>query len=135
MPTDKDQQVDTMRLDKWLWCARFYKTRSQAAEAVRSGKIQIDGNRCKASRMVSPEDSLTIRQGPYNYQLCILSLSKNRLPASAAATLYAESEASKSGREQTLIQLRASAAMRPGTRGRPTKKERRNLIKFFNAAD
>ena len=90
-----------VRLDKWLWAARFYKTRSLAAEAIDGGKVQVNGDRAKRSKMVEIGDQIRVRNGPYEYQIHVRELSERRGSASIAATLYEETEASKKAREVT----------------------------------
>ena len=119
-----------MRLDKWLWCARFFKTRSQAAAAIRSGKVKVGGNRPKPARTVTAGESLQIRKGPYEYRINIQALSQQRLSASAAASLYTEDPDSINEREQLAEQLKAESAAQPRPKRRPSKRERREIIRF-----
>ena len=119
-----------IRLDKWLWCARFYKTRNIAANALKTGKVTANGERAKPSKAVKPGDSLDIRKGPYHYVITVLELAKSRKSAAGAALLYEESPESISKRESLATQLKAEAALMPTTKGRPSKKDRRSIIKF-----
>lgn len=127
---------EDLRIDKWLWAARFYKTRSAAAEAVRGGQVEVNGARVKPSRTLAPGDVVRVRRGPLEQQVTVLQLSRQRGPASAAAALYAELPESLAARERLAEQLRLEA--RSGLRappGRPTKKDRRALVRFKQGGD
>ena len=103
-----DEQEDgRVRLDKWLWAARFYKTRTLAAEAIAGGKVQVNGDRPKRARPVAVGDEVRIRQGPYEHSVVVRELSERRGPASQAATLYEETAASREARERLAIQLKS----------------------------
>ena len=116
------------RLDKWLWAARFYKTRTLAAEAIDGGKVHLNGERSKRARQVHPGDTVEIRQGPYEHIVVVKEISERRGPASVAATLYEETAASLAQRERVSAQLRlVHQAFVPDVRGRPTKRDRREL--------
>ncbi len=121
--------VDEMRvrLDKWLWAARFYKTRSLAAEAVEKGKVEVNGERAKRAKLLQPGDSLIIRLGPYQHIVTVRAVSARRGPASFAATLYEESAAGRKTREAMQVQVRAAQSVPGYDRGRPTKKDRREI--------
>jgi ribosome-associated heat shock protein Hsp15 len=88
---DRDEKID-VRLDKWLWAARFFKTRGLAAAALTGGKIEINGARPKASRSVRAGDRLTIRRGPYEWTVIVQAVDRLRRPAAHAQTLYEETE-------------------------------------------
>lgn len=133
MPKNNEKSDITIRLDKWLWCARFYKTRNIAANALKTGKVTANGDRAKPSKTVKPGDKLNIRKGPYHYVITVLDLAKSRKSAAGAALLYEESPQSISERESLATQLKAEAALMPKTKGRPSKKDRRSIIKFKNA--
>lgn len=122
--------AETMRLDKWLWCARFFKTRSQAAAAIRSGKVKVDGNRPKPAKTITTGESLQVRRGPYEYHITVAALSQQRLGAAAAVSLYTESAESVQAREQLAMQLKSEAGAVPRPKRRPTKRERREIMKF-----
>lgn len=132
MPKGNEKTDVLIRLDKWLWCARFYKTRSIAADALKTGKITINGERAKPSKSVKPGDMLNIRKGPYHYAITVLGLAKSRQSAARASLLYEESAESISERELLAAQLKAETALTPSTKGRPSKKDRRAIIKFKN---
>src|SRR5919109_2461914 len=102
-----DQEDGKVRLDKWLWAARFFKTRALAAEAVEGGKFQVNGDRPKRARPLQPGDEIRIRLGPYEHIVTVRALSDRRGPASQAAALYQESEASRTAREALAVQLKS----------------------------
>jgi ribosome-associated heat shock protein Hsp15 len=133
MPRNNEKTDVLIRLDKWLWCARFYKTRSIAADALKTGRVTANGDRAKPSKTVKPGDKLDIRKGPYHYVITVLDLAKSRKSAADAALLYEESPESISKRESLAAQLKAEASLMPATKGRPSKKDRRSIIKFKNA--
>jgi ribosome-associated heat shock protein Hsp15 len=122
--TDSDDRV---RLDKWLWAARFYKTRSLAAEAIAGGKVQVNGDRVKRARPVQVGDEVRIRQGPYEHQILVRALSGRRGPATEAIQLYEERPESRAAREAMALQLKSLHAAFVPERGRPTKKDRREI--------
>ncbi|QQP97771.1 RNA-binding S4 domain-containing protein [Lysobacter enzymogenes] len=124
----------TVRLDLWLWAARFYKTRSLARQAVETGKVEVAGQRAKASRAVRVGDALKVARGEESFEIAVTGLSDTRGPASAAQALYAETEASRVAREQARA-LRA--AERNGYRAPETKpdKRARRLIKALGDID
>ena len=132
MPKNIEISNIVIRLDKWLWCARFYKTRNIAANALKTGKVTANGDRAKPSKTVKPGDSLNIRKGPYHYIITVLDLAKSRKSATGAALLYEETPESISERESLATHLKAEAALMPTTKGRPSKKDRRSIIKFKN---
>jgi ribosome-associated heat shock protein Hsp15 len=116
-----------VRLDKWLWAARFYKTRSLAAEAVAGGKVQVNGERVKRAKPLQVGDDVRIRQGPYEHQIVVRELSERRGPAAQAIRLYEEKPASRAAREAMALQLKSLHAAFVADRGRPTKKDRREI--------
>jgi len=120
---------DRTRIDKWLWAARFYKTRSLAADAIDSGKVTVNGSHVKPARALRLGDELAIRTPGAEYTVRVALLSSRRGPASEAAKLYVETEASKLGREQAKL-LRVEAHPDARTKGRPTKRNRRQIHKF-----
>lgn len=119
-----------MRLDKWLWAARFFKTRTLAAEAVTGGKVKLNGERAKAAKALRPGDALNIHIGLYEYVVRVLALSARRGPAPQAALLYEESESSQAARNELTARLAAERRLVTPTKGRPSKKERRQIIQF-----
>jgi ribosome-associated heat shock protein Hsp15 len=118
---------DRTRIDKWLWAARFYKTRSLAAEAVAGGKVQVNGERVKRAKPLQVNDEIRIRQGPYEYLLIVRALSDRRGPASQAAALYEEKSESRAAREALALQLKSLHSAFVLERGRPTKRDRREI--------
>jgi ribosome-associated heat shock protein Hsp15 len=123
-----EHQDGRVRIDKWLWAARFYKTRSLAAEAISGGKVHVNGERAKPAKGLQVGDELEIRQGPYEYHVVVRGLSARRGPASQAAGLYEETSASREARERMALQLKTMhTAFVPDQRGRPTKRERRAI--------
>jgi ribosome-associated heat shock protein Hsp15 len=124
---------DRVRLDKWLWAARFFKTRSLATEAVAGGKVEVNGERAKPAKAVKAGDEIRLRQGPYEHVLIVRQLGERRGPASVAQTLFEETQASREARERLAAQLK----MAPPTfvyeeKGRPTKKDRRDLSRLID---
>ena len=126
--TKEKQTLDIgVRLDKWLWAARFYKTRRLAQDAVAGGKITVNGVRAKPAKEIRCSDQLTIQLGPYQYQIQVLALSERRGPAQVAQTLYRETNPSIEAREKLRVTLRAQSQQVRYDPGRPAGRERRNL--------
>lgn len=119
-----------LRIDKWLWAARFFKTRSLAAEAVAGGKVQVNGERAKPSRALKVGDRLSIRTGTLSWEVTVTVLSERRGPADEARKLYLESEDRRREREEQAALLAAQRRSAPFSKGRPTKKARRQLTRF-----
>jgi ribosome-associated heat shock protein Hsp15 len=115
------------RIDKWLWAARFYKTRSLAADAIAGGKVQVNGERVKRARPLHIGDEVRIRQGPYEHQIVVRALSERRGPAAQASTLYEETPSSRAARQTLALQLKSLHSAFLPERGRPTKKDRREI--------
>jgi ribosome-associated heat shock protein Hsp15 len=126
MPSDSAR----VRIDKWLWAARFFKTRALASEAVDGGKVHVNGERVKAARALKAGDRLEIRRGQEQFEVVVRTLSEQRGPASAAQELYEETESSAGRRQSDSDQRRALAAAMPRFEGRPDKRSRRALAKF-----
>jgi ribosome-associated heat shock protein Hsp15 len=121
-----------VRLDKWLWAARFFKTRSAAATAIEAGKVMLNDEQVKRSKLLRIGDVVRVRKGPYEYEVTVRELAERRGSATVAQTLYEESEASKEERAliaETLAMER-SVAPQPIYKGRPTKRDRRALNRF-----
>ena len=126
-------ESDRVRLDKWLWAARFFKTRSLATEAVAGGKVEVNGERAKPAKAIKPGDEVRVRLGPFEHTLMVRALSERRGPASVAQALYEETAASRDARERQAAQLKlAPAAFVYEEKGRPTKKDRRELSRFID---
>ena len=124
---------DRVRLDKWLWAARFFKTRSLATEAVGGGKVEVNGERAKPAKAVKAGDEIRLRVGPYEHVLIVRQLGERRGPASVAQTLYEETQASRDARERLAAQLKmAPPAFVYEEKGRPTKKDRRDLSRLID---
>jgi ribosome-associated heat shock protein Hsp15 len=121
---------DRTRIDKWLWAARFYKTRSLAAEAISGGKVQVNGERVKRAKPLQIGDEVRIRQGRYEHLVVVRELSDRRGPAAQAATLYEEKPSSRAAREALALQLKSLHQVFAPDRGRPTKKDRREIEKL-----
>jgi len=117
----------SVRLDSWLWAARFFKTRALAAQAVDGGKVEVNGARAKRAKALKVGDRLRLRKGPFVYHLSVRGLSERRGPAAAAARLYEEDADTKALRERLAEQLRIAPSARFEGKGRPTKKQRRDL--------
>lgn len=126
----RNENVDSVRLDKWLWCARFYKTRALAAAAIKGNKIRVNDLPAKAAKSINIGDKIQVRKTPFQYSITILKLSNNRLSASQAALLYKEDANSIQAREELSRQIKADSASFPRTIGRPTKRNRREIIRF-----
>ena len=125
----------SVRADVWLWAARFYKTRADASEAIAGGKVLIGDARIKRARPVRVGDRLRIRRGPYDFHVTVRGLSARRLGAEAAAALDAEDSEGKRAREHLAEQLRIAPALAYEGKGRPTKRERRELDRLKGEAD
>ena len=120
-----------MRLDKWLWAARFYKTRGLATEAVDGGRVRLNGERVKPAKPVQVGDRLEIRLGPYQHGVEVRALAERRGPAAQAARLFQETPESAAERERVALQLKAAHALfAPGNNTRPSKRDRRRLERF-----
>ncbi|MFD2631848.1 ribosome-associated heat shock protein Hsp15 [Idiomarina piscisalsi] len=119
-----------VRLDKWLWAARFYKTRALAREMVQSGKVHYDGQRSKPSKVVQVGAIIKLRQGFDSKEVEVLELSEQRRGAPEAQLLYRETEESLAKREENAEARKLNALYNPHPDGRPDKKQRRQLIRF-----
>ncbi len=128
--TQQDTGSDSQRLDKWLWAARFYKTRSLAVEAINGGKVHLNGQRVKPSRTVRVSDTLTISKAPYEFEIVVQGLNQQRRPATEAQTLYQETEQSRDKRELLREQIKNEPLGFRQHKGRPSKRDRRHIIKF-----
>ena len=117
----------SVRLDTWLWAARFFKTRALAAQAVDGGKVELNGARAKRAKPVQVGDRLRVRRGPFEHHVTVRGLSARRGPAAVAAALYEEDAERKQARQRLADQLRIAPALRYEGKGRPTKRERRDI--------
>lgn len=116
-----------VRIDKWLWAARFYKTRALAADAIEGGKIEVNGERSKRSKLVQAGDRIRIRIGPYEHLVAVLGVSEKRGSATIASALYAEEAESRKAREAMALHVRSMHAGNSYETGRPSKKDRRDI--------
>ncbi|HLK66234.1 MAG TPA: RNA-binding S4 domain-containing protein [Bryobacteraceae bacterium] len=122
--------MDGVRIDKWLWAARFFKTRSMAQRACELGRIEFNGQPVKPAREVHPGDLLKIKTEGGEFQVDVLGLSEMRGPAAVAQTLYRETEQSKEMRLRMAEERRAAGAFEGFREGRPSKRDRRQIGKF-----
>ncbi len=125
---DSKSDLGRVRLDKWLWAARLFKTRSIAADAVGGGKVDVNGERAKPARLLQVGDRVSVRHPPFETHLLVRVLSEHRGRAADAARLYEETPASRTAREALALQLRSLPSGRE--QGRPTKKDRRTLERW-----
>lgn len=125
------ESADNVRVDKWLWAARFFKTRSIAAKAVNGGKVHLNGARVKAARNVQAGDELVISKGPYEFRVTVLAVSPYRRPAPEARQLYEESEESLREREKQQDLRRMMNAGHTPPSGKPGKRDRRKIQAFI----
>ena len=124
---DGERDDGRVRLDKWLWAARFFKTRGLAVEAIEGGKVQLNGDRAKRAKGVQAGDVVKVRVGQFEHEVVVRGVSERRGPAAVAATLYEETEASRAARERLAVQLRSITHDFAFESGRPSKKERRDI--------
>lgn len=127
---DRQEPAFRVRIDKWLWAARFFKTRSLAQDAVEGGKARVNGDRVKPSRELKVGDTLEIQVGEYAWTVSVLALSDRRGPATVARELYREDEGSRLAREQQMEARKWAADPGSGIKGRPTKRDRRLIHRF-----
>lgn len=127
MKVEERGEEESARLDKWLWAARFFKTRALAADAIDGGKVHLNDERVKRSRAVRIGDQVTVRLGPFEHRVIVQSTSDRRGPASVAATLFDEIAESRAAREALLEQLRIARASGAEDPGRPSKRDRRQI--------
>ena len=124
-PEMTDQRV---RADKWLWAARFYKTRTLATEAIAGGKVHVNGERAKPAKALQIGDAVRIRQEPYEFTIIVRQLAERRGTAAMATHLYEETAESRATRERVALQLKLThTVFVPDSRGRPTKRDRRAI--------
>ncbi|PCJ17526.1 MAG: hypothetical protein COB04_08725 [Gammaproteobacteria bacterium] len=128
--SNKTSSSNGVRIDKWLWAARFYKTRSLAKQAVEGGKVHYQGSRVKASKEISPGQFITLRRAEEELTIEVLTLSEKRGPAKVAQGLYQETEQSLNTRTQVSALKKAQRLSNPSPSNKPTKKNRRKIIQF-----
>ncbi|ANI80930.1 MULTISPECIES: ribosome-associated heat shock protein Hsp15 [Kosakonia] len=126
----KQQPAQEVRLDKWLWVARFYKTRALAREMIEGGKVHYNGQRSKPSKIVELNATLTLRQGNDERTVVVKGVTDQRRPATEAVELYEETAESIEKREKMALARKLNALTMPHPDRRPDKKERRDLLKF-----
>lgn len=124
-------EPEKIRIDKWLWAARFFKTRSLASDAINGGHVHLNGSRVKPSRALAVGDELRIQRGREEMIVIVGQLSDKRGPATVAQGLYTETEASRVAREQGAEMRRLQSAGMSAPEGRPSKRDRRNIIRFI----
>lgn len=122
--------IVSIRIDKWLWAARFFKTRSAAQQAVEGGKVKVGGERIKPAKELHVGDELLIQIGVYSWTVRVMQLSDKRGSATVARTLYSEDEASRAQREEQAALRKFAADPAQERHGRPTKRERRELERW-----
>jgi len=127
--------TESVRLDRWLWAARFFKTRGLAAQAVAGGKVQHNGARAKPAKPVRVGDAVRIRVGPYDWIITVRALTERRGSARDAQLLYDESPEGRAARERLAEQHKIAPAPTYQGKGRPTKKERRELQRLEDGED
>ncbi len=130
-----DTTLVKVRIDKWLWAARFFKTRSLAKQAIEGGKIHIDGRRVKPSKELEVGAKLVVRQGFEEKEVIVVSLADQRGPASFAATLYTETEASTAKRALRAEERKAMAGSQLRTPTKPNTRQRRHIHRFKRELD
>jgi len=126
----KEKPVAAVRLDKWLWAARIYKTRALARELIEGGKVHYNGQRSKPGKVVELNATLTIRQGNDERTIVVKDITEQRRPASEAVALYEETAESIEKREKMALARKMNALTMPHPDRRPDKKERRDLMRF-----
>lgn len=131
----KEKTAEGVRLDKWLWAARFYKTRAVAREMVEGGKVHYNGQRSKPSKLVELNAVLTLRQGNDERTVTVLGITEQRRPAAEATQLYEETAESIAKREKVALARKMNALTMPHPDRRPDKKERRDLMKFKHGGE
>jgi ribosome-associated heat shock protein Hsp15 len=120
------------RIDKWLWAARFYRTRSLAAAAVEAGQVRVGGERVKPARALREGEHVSVRRDALVWEVVVTALAERRGAAADAAKLYRETEVSTKAREDEIARRRAARSSAPHSDGRPTKRERRRLQDFLD---
>jgi ribosome-associated heat shock protein Hsp15 len=119
-----------VRIDKWLWAARFFKTRSQATQAIEQGRVRLNGERIKPAREIRAGDRLEIHVGDADWTVTVRALSMQRGPAPVAQQLYEEDPASQARRQQQMSERKLTVSPAAAIKGRPTKRDRRQIHRF-----
>ncbi|NKN34468.1 RNA-binding S4 domain-containing protein [Marichromatium bheemlicum] len=133
MSNATESAQSSLRLDKWLWAARFFKTRQLAVEAINGGKVHVEGQRAKPGRTIRPGTRLEIHKGALIWEIEVVAIDRQRRGATEAARLYSEDEASRL-RRQALVHERRERGETQPRRGRPTKRDRRQIHRFTDPA-
>jgi len=124
-----------MRLDKWLWVARFYKTRSLAVQAIEAGHVSVNEERAKPAKALRAGDVVAVRKPPFEHTVVVKGLAEQRGSATVAATLFEETPESRARRTVLSAEMKAMGAHTPRFKGRPTKKTRRDYEKWLRSPD
>ncbi|HEY9135749.1 MAG TPA: S4 domain-containing protein [Pseudomonadales bacterium] len=135
MTANTPPQARSVRLDKWLWAARFFKTRSLAKTAIENGRVRIAGQKLKAGKEIKTGMQLMVKQGKVEKTIDVLALSEHRGSASQAAKLYQETDSSIQNREQLELDRKAAFNGMPQTESKPNKKQRRQIMQFSRQSD
>jgi ribosome-associated heat shock protein Hsp15 len=122
-----------VRLDKWLWAARFFKTRALAVEAIAGGRVSVNGERAKPAKELKVGDAVSVRRPPFEFEVAVKALSDKRGPAPVAAALYEETVPSRERRAAIAAEMKSQP--QPRFKGRPTKKTRREYERWLRSAD
>ena len=126
---------DAVRLDKWLWAARIFKTRASASQAIGAGQVEVNGAKAKRAKILHLGDQVRIRKSPFEFRLTVRGLSERRGRAAQAALLYEEDPAGKAERERLAQQLRIAPTPSYEGKGRPTKRDRREMERLRSDED
>lgn len=132
---DSDAGLEPIRLDKWLWAARFFKTRQLAVEAINGGRIKVNGQRAKPGRAIAPGARIEINKDGLSWTIEVIALNRQRRPASEAALLYEEDESSRLARQKLVRERRETGITADIGSGRPTKRDRRLIQRFTTTSD
>jgi ribosome-associated heat shock protein Hsp15 len=128
---NETHKKDKVRLDKWLWATRFFKTRPLATEAIAGGKVHVNGQRVKPGKVLCTGDKLSIRRGRNLYVVIVRGLASRRGPASQVSLLYEETEESRQNRTEIAEQQKLCSALDAQQKGRPDKRNRRTTIRYL----
>ena len=128
---NETHKTDKVRLDKWLWATRFFKTRPLATEAIMGGKVHVNGQRVKPGKVLCIGDELSIRRGRHLYVVIVRGLTSRRGPAPQVSLLYEETEESRENREAIVEQQSVYGGLHAQQKGRPNKRNRRTIIRYL----